>query len=77
MTTPKHVDVGAEGDRYSLGQLSEWFHVGPTFWSSQVTAGRLTQGADGRVANAGTGGLAAYLANPTFAATLAAEPKYV
>jgi hypothetical protein len=78
VTTPnKHVDVAAEGDRWSLGQLSEIHHVGPTFWASQVSLGRLTVGADGRVGNAGAGGLAAYLANATFAATLASEPKYV
>lgn len=76
MTTPQHPDVGSEGDRWSLGQLTEMYRVGPNFWQSQVTAGRLTVGADGRVANAGAGGLAAYVANATFAATLAAEPKY-
>jgi hypothetical protein len=76
-TTPKHVDVGAEGERYSLGQLTEMFHVDSTFWPAEVTAARVTKGTDGRVALAGSGGLAAYLATPASAAILAAANKYV
>jgi uridylate kinase len=68
-------DIGAEGDRWSPGQAATAWRVNIAFINAEVTAGRLTKGADGRIPISGTGSVNAYLATPASAALLAAEPK--